>query len=271
MPRRMVRDWTDSQKMDGISAEAERLFVRLIMKADDYGRFHADPRIVRGLCFPLHDNLRTEHVGRWLNELHHRNLIFRYEIGAQALLAIINFGQRLKQSRAKFPELPGENKDWLPTSGNFRELPGSWQKDVSQEEEEVEVEEEEKTNDVWAGLPEALNTQDFKAAWESFVKYRRDAGFRKLKPVSVVKQWEEMAAWGLPGALQSIEQTIRKGWQGLFAPKSEPGQKPQSVRKDSLADSRPDDYREPDAEEQLAELRAKREREELVLAGEVEP
>ena len=53
MPTRMLRDWTDSLKFDGLSAEAERLFARLLMKADDYGRYHADPRLVRAGCFPL--------------------------------------------------------------------------------------------------------------------------------------------------------------------------------------------------------------------------
>ena len=58
MPSRILRDWTDSLRFDGLSAEAERLFTRLIMKADDYGRFHADPRLLRAGCFPLSENLR---------------------------------------------------------------------------------------------------------------------------------------------------------------------------------------------------------------------
>lgn len=121
----MLRDWTDSAKLDAISAEGERLLTRLIMKADDYGRFHAEPRLVRALCFPLSESIKSESVRKWLDELHKAGLIFVYEAEGKAVLAIVNFGQRLKQSRAKFPELPGENHDWLPTSGNFRELPGT--------------------------------------------------------------------------------------------------------------------------------------------------
>jgi hypothetical protein len=89
------------------------------MKADDYGRFHADPRLIKGNCFPLLENLRTEHIGRWLDELSHRNLVFRYDVGHRKLLAIINFGQRLKQSRPKFPDPKGELSNWFP------ELPGT--------------------------------------------------------------------------------------------------------------------------------------------------
>lgn len=125
MPNRMLRDWTDSLKFDGISADAERLFVRLIMKADDYGRFHADERLLKANCFPLVDNLRPPDIARWLDELSTRQLILRYEADGRKVLAITNYGQRLKSSRAKFPQIPGESFDWLPVSGIAPEVPGS--------------------------------------------------------------------------------------------------------------------------------------------------
>lgn len=125
MPNRMLRDWTDSLRLDGISAEAERLFVRLIMKADDYGRFHADPRLIKAGCFPLIDTLRPNDLNRWLDELSHRQLILRYVADGRCILAIVNYGQRLKCSRAKFPPPPGKSVEWLPTSEFFREVPGS--------------------------------------------------------------------------------------------------------------------------------------------------
>lgn len=118
----MVRDWTDSFRFDGISADAERLFLRLIMKADDYGRFHSDPRMVKAFCFPLAENLRSNDLSRWLDELSTRQLVLRYEVDGRKCLAIPNYGQRLKQSKAKFPPMDGCPEDWLPT---FREVPGS--------------------------------------------------------------------------------------------------------------------------------------------------
>lgn len=121
----MLRDWTDSVTVAETSAEAERLFTRLIMKADDYGRFHADARLVRALCFPLSEAIKSDSVRKWLEELHAAGLIYRYEVEGKPVLAIVNFGQRLKQSRAKFPEPEGESHDWLPTSGNFREASGT--------------------------------------------------------------------------------------------------------------------------------------------------
>ena len=137
MPIRMLRDWTDSTTMENVSAEGERLFTRLIMKADDFGRFHGDPRLVRALCFPLNDGIKTDTVRKWMEELNKAGLIFTYQAEERDFLAIVNFGQRLKQSRAKFPQLPGEVADWKPTSGNFRELPGT--SGLNRREENTEV------------------------------------------------------------------------------------------------------------------------------------
>ena len=120
MPNRMIRDWTDSLRMDGISAEAERLFTRLIMRADDYGRFHADHRLVKASCFPLADDIRVAEVGPWLNELADRGLVVLYEVDGRKTLAIANYGQRLRTSRAKFPPLPGECAEWLPEFSGFQ-------------------------------------------------------------------------------------------------------------------------------------------------------
>jgi len=125
MPSRILRDWTDSMKFDGISAEAERLFTRLLMKADDFGRFHADPRLIRSGCFPLLESVRTEQVDRWLDELSTRRLLFRYEVGGRAFLAVVNFRQRLKQSVPKFPPADGKDRNWLPDDADFPELPGT--------------------------------------------------------------------------------------------------------------------------------------------------
>lgn len=154
----MIRDWTDSLRMDDLSAEAERLFTRLLMKADDYGRFHADPRLVKASCFPLSESIKSSDIEPWLSELHDAGLIVIYVVEGRRILAIANYGQRLKQSRAKFPPCPGKPLDWLPMfdqfqpcSADFREVPGSSGKFPSEEkrtrretEHEVEHEDEEK-------------------------------------------------------------------------------------------------------------------------------
>ncbi len=118
MPERILRNWTDSSKFENLSAESERLFVRIIMSADDFGRFHGDSRLIKAACFPLQDNLRTNEVDRWLDELSTRQLVLCYEVCGRKLLAIVNFRQRLRTVRAKFPPPAEKCSDWLASDGD---------------------------------------------------------------------------------------------------------------------------------------------------------
>ena len=115
MPNRMLRDWTDSLKFEGISSSSEQLFVRLLMKADDYGRFHADARLVSSSCFPLGDRARSE-VAECIEELSVRGLVVIYASGGRKFLAVLNWGQRFRGSKPKFPQPDGEDQKWLPTT-----------------------------------------------------------------------------------------------------------------------------------------------------------
>lgn len=114
MPNRILRDYTDSTAFDGLSAEAERLFVRLLMKADDFGRFHANPKLVKSACFPLAEDLRANTVAAWLTELSDRQLVFCYTSGTGEYLAIPRFRQRSRADKSKFPSPDGKPPDWHP-------------------------------------------------------------------------------------------------------------------------------------------------------------
>ena len=114
MPTRVLRDWTDSLRFEDVPAEAERLFVRLIMKADDFGRFHADPRLIRAACFPLKPDIEVGDVTTDLVALEKVSLITIYEVKGRRYLAIRNFRQRLRTMNGKFPPPEGKPSDWAP-------------------------------------------------------------------------------------------------------------------------------------------------------------
>lgn len=110
MPNRMLRDWTDSERVNGLTAHAERFFTRLIMKVDDYGCFHADARLLKASLFPLQlDSIREADLSRWMTECQKAGLIVLYESNSKRYLQILDFKQRLDKSNPKFP---------LPSSGN---------------------------------------------------------------------------------------------------------------------------------------------------------
>src|SRR5260221_8297957 len=106
MPNRVLRDWTDSDKVDLLTVDAERFFTRLIMKADDFGCFYAEPRRLRIALFPLKDTIRDTDISRWLAECEKAVLVRCYDDADKRFLAIFDFRQRLRVMQRKFPEPP---------------------------------------------------------------------------------------------------------------------------------------------------------------------
>jgi hypothetical protein len=65
-------------------------------------------------------------------------------------------------------------------------------------------------------FPTNLDTPEFHKAWGDYCDYRKQSRYAKLKPASVQSQLSTLASWGQEDAIQSIQTTIRNGWQGLF-------------------------------------------------------
>lgn len=108
MPVRLVRPWTDSEKVDSLGDAAEVFFLRLIMCADDYGRFTADPRLLKAALYPLRD-VRVADMSRLLQKCAHSGLIAVYNgADGKPYAAIKNFGQRMRAKASKYPPPPDE-------------------------------------------------------------------------------------------------------------------------------------------------------------------
>lgn len=128
MPNRILRDYTDSVPVNQLDWLGECLFVRLIQKADDYGRFHGNPTLVKSLLFPLKDGLRDSDISARLTACEEAGVIRAYESNGKPFIEIVNFGQRLKSNtRSKFPAPPWSQSDTFPdcpgTSGNIPDNP----------------------------------------------------------------------------------------------------------------------------------------------------
>lgn len=100
----MLRDCTDSDKVNLLSPHAEVLFYRLMMKADDFGCFYGNVRLIKANCFPLKvDSVRDTDISRWMDELQKAGLIVVYTYEEKNYLRVLNFGQRLRSKKSKFP------------------------------------------------------------------------------------------------------------------------------------------------------------------------
>ena len=114
MPSRMIRDsWLDSPTLDKVGAGAERLFVRLLMVADDFGRFCADPHTVQARCFPRRvGSMMTDEVNGWLQELVGAGAVELYRVGDRAYGFFPSWDrhQRRRNKHSKYPAPPSVGK-----------------------------------------------------------------------------------------------------------------------------------------------------------------
>lgn len=139
MPTRILRDGIlDSKAVNSLSESGEILYRRLMSIVDDYGRFEADPDLIRARCFPRQfDRWPTTRIAEVLVELRclpsstvdHGGspLVTVYRSGSKRLLQINNFGQRV-QNKPKYPgpdspESTVVHRDSPESTVNYGELP----------------------------------------------------------------------------------------------------------------------------------------------------
>jgi len=106
MPNRIIKESIcTSEELANISPEAEVLFYRLIVKADDFGLFHGNPKIIIGSCFPLSFPKESK-VQSWLDELCRAGLVATYTADdGKKYLKLLSWDkhQQRRASKSKFP------------------------------------------------------------------------------------------------------------------------------------------------------------------------
>ena len=107
MPNRILRDWTDSEVIDQLDVHAERFFVRLIMKVDDFGRYSANAKLLKSHLYPLKTDVRETDITRWLSACQQSGIIALYTVASKEYLQIENFKQVLRQKVEKYPSPDG--------------------------------------------------------------------------------------------------------------------------------------------------------------------
>lgn len=147
MPNRVIRDWTDSERVDLLSFQAEVLFIRLMMKADDYGSYHANPKLINSFCFPL-KNIRETDISRWLQELASAGLIALYIAENKPFLQIINFGQRLRQMKPKFPQISENELNSIMSASGQQSAVNSPPETETESETETEPPNPQRENEI---------------------------------------------------------------------------------------------------------------------------
>lgn len=112
MPTRMIRDGIlTSERINALSERAELFYRRLMSVVDDYGRFSANPTLLRASCYPLKlDSVKEDSIKKHLAEAADAGLIVLYTVSGKAYLEMQDFGQRV-QSKSKYPEPQGGQQE----------------------------------------------------------------------------------------------------------------------------------------------------------------
>lgn len=169
MPNRTLKEGiTTSERLAQVSFEAETLYYRLLVCADDFGRFDARPIIIRSRAMPLRD-VGLSSVSQWTDELRTAALITVYEVDGRPYLQIAKWEQRTRANKSKYPDPANADPSESNTSAkNDRQLPVSRQTNdsrVSPEERGTRNEERGSAPAVGGRLPADWVLPDDWRAW----------------------------------------------------------------------------------------------------------
>jgi len=106
MPWRTIKDSIKySKTIDGLNWFEEVCFYRLLVTADDFGRFYRDPVILKNELFPRKGNLTAKSIDDAFETLERVSLIKCYWVSDERYLQITTWSkhQRTRAATSKFP------------------------------------------------------------------------------------------------------------------------------------------------------------------------
>ena len=215
MPNRLIKDSIRfSEKVNSLSDFQFRLWVSLITYVDDYGRGDARPAVIKGTCFPLRDRITNKDIDAALNALAGAGCVGLYEVDGKPYLYFPNWQshQNIRNKKSRFPAPENATCNQLQTiASNCEQMHANVP--VIQSESESESESNPKVRA--SALDVALN--DFA---EMRKKMRKPLTDRALSLTHA--ELEKLAPGDDEKKIAILNQSIQRGWQGVFPLKDEP-------------------------------------------------
>ena len=108
MPNRILRDGIlSSERVALLNWQEEVFYRRLMSVVDDFGRYHANPKLLRASCYPLLiDKVSDADVGKWLTSCVTAALVSVYPASdGKRYLQLMDFRQQARAEKSKFPQM----------------------------------------------------------------------------------------------------------------------------------------------------------------------
>lgn len=211
MPNRVIREgWLESDRIDSLDPQAERFFLRLCLRSDDFGRFHAAPQLLKSMLFPLKEDIRGADMTRCLAACEKAGLVRCYEVAGKRFLEIDNFDQRLRAKVSKFPPMT----DGCLTSVSHKSDDGRLEKKGSRKEVETEKKGSGEPSPSAPAIPDGLvAVAGFVEEFARFAEHRK----RLKKPMTEHAQALLLTklAQRPRDAIPALQMAMENGWQGI--------------------------------------------------------
>ena len=111
MPNRIIKESICySNDLDKLTSFAETVFYRLLVRVDDYGRIDARPNFLKSMLFVTKNVVSEKNVSEAVAQMASLGLVRLYEVDEKPFLCLPKWHlhQRIRDSRAKYPEPPQE-------------------------------------------------------------------------------------------------------------------------------------------------------------------
>lgn len=205
MPNRIIKDSIrTSDSINSLSWFEECLFYRLIVSCDDYGLFDGRTAIIKGSCFPLKDGVTTKNIENALSKLVSAGLVKRYIVDGKPYLSLPTWEQHqnIRAHKSKYPKPDESNMN--TSECNCMQV--NTDVPVIQSESKSELESKSYTGDV-----------RLDSAILDFIEHRR----KMRKPMTnraielMISKLKKLGK-DTDEQIDIINQSIERGWQGVF-------------------------------------------------------
>jgi hypothetical protein len=220
MPNRIIKESIcESEKLAAIKDFDFRLWVCLITQADDAGRGDARPAIIKGRCFPLRDSVTIKSISDSLHALELNSLIGLYEVGGRPFYYFPRWTehQRVRDCKPKYPS--PEKSDSSPqvaaSCGELRRVAADCGLNPIQSE----------SNPNPNPNPNPKGAGALDVALRDFAEMRK----KMRKPLTekarelTLSELERLAPGDDEMKVAILNQSIQRGWQGVFPLREEKG------------------------------------------------
>lgn len=211
MPDRILRAGIlTSDAVCGLPWAAEVFYRRLHSIVDDFGRYNADPRLLRAALYPLQlAKVNDSDVSSWLALCEKAGLVRVYLTQGKRILEVIKFDQRLRAKRSKWPD---------PERGNplsSADKCGQVSSNAAESDTESDTETPKAPKGAVVEVPPDLKPDE--ESIRIWLAYKRELG-KGYKSRGLTMLWKRLREIPQPSRKPAIEHSMANNWAGIYEP-----------------------------------------------------